>query len=90
MTSQRLAQVGIGTLMLVVIRSLAEYFRLGYVHGEALTFAQVTPYVGGALFACVALATVLLCYLAGFYRLSMGVSLATVLALLVYKVAWIG
>jgi hypothetical protein len=90
MTSQRLAQVGIGTLVLIVIRALAEYFRLRYVHGEALTVAQVTPYVGGALFASVALAAVLVCALAGLYRSSTAIAAAAVLALLVYKVAWIG
>lgn len=90
MTSQRLAQVGIGILVLVIIRSLAEFFRLGYVHGSALTLAHVTPYVGGALFASVALAAALICTLAGLYRSSTGIAAATVLALLVYKVGWIG
>ena len=90
MTVQRAAQVGIGTLVLVVVRSLAEYFRLQYVHGEALTLAQVTPYVGGALFASVALGTALVCYLAGLYRSATGLAAAAVLALLIYKVAWIG
>jgi len=30
------AQVSIGVLLLVFIRSLGEYFRLQYLHGDAL------------------------------------------------------
>jgi hypothetical protein len=51
----RLAQISIGVLLLVIVRSLGEYFRLQYLHGQALVIAQVTPYVAGALFAAVAL-----------------------------------
>jgi hypothetical protein len=50
------AQVSIGVLLLVIIRSPGEYFRLQYLHGDALVIGQVTPYVAGALFAAVALA----------------------------------
>jgi hypothetical protein len=90
MIPQRLAQVGIGILLLVVIRSLAEYFRLRYVHGDALTIAQVTPYVAGALFAAVALALTVACYLAARHRASIGIAIATVVSLLIYKVAVVG
>jgi hypothetical protein len=41
----RVAQVSIGVLLLVIIRSLREYFRLQYLHGDALVLGQVTPYV---------------------------------------------
>jgi hypothetical protein len=90
MIPQRLAQVGIGILLLVVIRSLAEYLRLRYVHGDALTIAQVTPYVAGALFAAVALALTVACYLAALHRASIGIAIATVVSLLIYKVAVVG
>jgi len=42
--------------LLVIVRSLSEFFRLQYLHGEALAVGQLTPYVAGALFAAVALA----------------------------------
>jgi hypothetical protein len=38
----RVAQVSIGALLLVIIRSLGEYFRLQYLHGDALVIGQVT------------------------------------------------
>ncbi len=50
----RLAQASVSVLLLVVVRSLSEVFRLQYLHGEALVI-EVTPYVAGALFAAVAL-----------------------------------
>jgi len=90
MTPPRFAQVGIGILLLVIIRSLAEYFGLRHVHGDALTIAQVTPYVAGALFAAVALALTVACYLAAFHRASIGITIATIVSLLIYKIAVVG
>jgi hypothetical protein len=47
----RLAQVCIGVLLLVIVRSLSEVW-LQCLHGEALVTGQVTPYVAGALLPC--------------------------------------
>jgi hypothetical protein len=82
--------VGLGILLLVVIRSLAEFFRLQYVHGSALTIAQVTTFIAGALFAAVALALAVACYAAALHRTSVGIAVTTVVALLVYKIVVIG
>ncbi len=71
------AQVSIGVLLLVIIRSLGEYFRLQYLHGDALVIGQVTPYVAGALFAAVALAVTVTSYFAGLYRISIALAAAT-------------
>jgi len=87
---QRLSQIAMGVLLLIVIRSLAEVFRLQYVHGDALTIAQVTPFVGSALFTSIVLAAALVCHAWGRYRIVIGVVIATVLLLLVYKIAIIG
>jgi len=76
--------------LVVIVRSLGEYFRLQYLYGDALLIGQVTPYVAGALFAAVALALALACYLAGLYRVTIAVVTATVTVLLIYKVAAIG
>ncbi len=46
----RLSQIGLGVLLLIIIRTLGEFFRLQYVKGDALTIAQAEPYVGSALF----------------------------------------
>ncbi len=89
-TARRLAQVGLGILLLIVIRSLAEFFRLRFVLGDALTFAQATPFVAGALFAALALALAAVCHAAALHRASIAIALATIISLIVYKVAAIG
>jgi hypothetical protein len=89
-SAQRLAQVSIGVLLLVIVRSLGEYFRLQYLHGDTLAIGQVTPYVAGALFAAVALALTVICYFADCYRISIAMTAATLIPLLVYKVAVVG
>ena len=86
----RLAQVSIGLLLLVIIRSLSEYFRLQYVHGDALHVGQVTPYVAGALFAAIALALTVFCYFAGLYRTSIAITAASLIVLCLYKVVVVG
>ena len=86
----RIAQVSIGVLLLVIVRSLSEFFRLQYLHGEALAVGQVTPYVAGALFAAVALALTIICYFTGLYRTSIAITITNLVLLLVYKVIVVG
>jgi len=86
----RLAQVSIGVLLLVIVRSLSEFCRLHYLHGEALVIGQVTPYIAGALFATVALALTVISYFASLYRTSMAITATTLILLFVYKVAVVG
>jgi fucose permease len=90
LSPERLSQIGIGVLLLIVIRTLAEVFRLQYVDRDALTIAQVTPYVGSALATAIVLAAALVCYLWGYYRTVIGGAIATVVVLLIYKIAVIG
>jgi hypothetical protein len=85
-----IAQVCIGVLLLVIIRSLGEFFRLQYLHGDALVVGQVAPYVAGALFAAVALALAGACYLGALYRTSIAIAVATVVSLFVYKLTVVG
>ena len=84
------AQVSIGVLLLVIIRSLGEYFRLQYLHGHALVIGQVTPYIAGALFAAVALTVTVTSYFADLYRISIALAAATVILLFGYKIAVMG
>ena len=90
LTIKQVAEIVLGILLLIVIRSLGEYFRLRYTLGDALTFAHVTPYIAGALLAAVSLGISALCYWASLYRVSIGIAAATVVGLFVYKVGVIG
>ena len=86
----RLAQICIGILLLVIVRSLSEFFRLQYLHGETLVIGQVSPYVAGALFAAIALALTVIAYFAGLHRTSIAITVATVVLLLIYRIAVVG
>jgi hypothetical protein len=86
----RLAQVSISVLLLVIVRSLSEVFRLQYQLGKALLIAQVTPYVAGALFAAVALALTVISYFASLYRTSVAINAITLILLFIYKAAVVG
>jgi hypothetical protein len=90
LSQQRLSQISVAVLLLIIVRSLGEVFRLQYVEGGALTAAQVTPYVGSALFTALILGAALVCHAGRLYRVVIGIVLATVALLLVYKIAVLG
>lgn len=85
-----LAKLGAAILLLIVIRSLGEVFRLEYVRGDALAIAEIHPFVVGALVAAMALAIALLTIWAERPRVSMAVTLLTIPSLIIYKVLAIG
>jgi hypothetical protein len=86
LSSQRLAQIGIGVQFLALIRTLAEYFRLQYVYGPELQLTTVAPFVTGGLLAAVFTAVAVFCYFIGKYSLVVWVAAITIVALLAYKV----
>ncbi len=89
-TRERWAQIGITTQFLIVVRTLGEIFRLKHFHGTSFSAAVALPYVGGALIAaCFCWAGVTL-YFFRRYTLSSWIALATIIILLVYKIAVIG
>jgi hypothetical protein len=90
MTRERWAQIGIATEFLIIVRTLGEFFRLRHVLGSNFSTAAATPYIGGALLAaCFCWAGVIL-YFFRRYTLSAWIALATVVMLLLYKIAVIG
>jgi hypothetical protein len=89
-TKERWAQIGITTEFLILVRTLAEFFRLRHVHGPNFSLAVASLYVGGALIAtCSCWAGVTLYFLRR-YMLSTWITLASVPVLLLYKIAVIG
>ncbi len=51
MSKERWAQIGITIELLIVIRTLGEFFRLRHVQAANFSIALATPYVAGALIA---------------------------------------
>jgi len=89
-TRERWAQIGISVQFLIVVRTLAEIFRLRHVEGAGLSVAAAMPYVGGALIAAGCCWAAVILYFFRRYTLSAALALATVLGLVAYKVAFIG
>ena len=88
-SAERSAQGAILLLFVVIVRSLAEYFRLEHAYGYAVPRQLLSEYVGGALIAVVATAICVLFYFARRYRSVVVIVAITIVALLVYKVRYI-
>jgi hypothetical protein len=89
-TKERWAQIGITTEFLIAVRTLGEFFRLRHALGTNFSIAVATPYIGGALIAACSCWAAVTFYFFRRYTLSVGIALATVPILLVYKIAVIG
>ena len=90
MTKERWAQLAITLQFVIVVRTLAEIFRVRSAGGLAPHAALNLAYVGGALIAtCCCWASVIL-YFFRRYLLSALVAPAAVIVLLIYKVTMIG
>jgi hypothetical protein len=87
---ERWAQIGITVQFLIVVRTIGEIFRLRYIHGPGFSVGVVMAYLGGALLAACACWIGVTLYFVRRYTLSAWLALATVVILLVYKIAVIG
>jgi len=83
----RLAQVCIGVLLLVIVRSLSEFFPASIPAWVGARHRTGHPLRRWSLFATVVLALTVICYFASLYRTSMALTSTTLILLLVYKVA---
>jgi hypothetical protein len=89
-SARRVSELAITGLFLALVRSLAEYYRLRYVRGAALSLAEVAPYITGGLMAALGSWAAVVAYFFGQYRLATGVVAVVIVSLLVYKAAVIG
>jgi hypothetical protein len=84
------ARIGITVQFLALVRTLGEVFRLNYVRGGGLTFADARPYVVGAVIAAVLCWMAVSLYFFRRFRLTIAVAAATVVVLLAYKLYALG
>ena len=89
-TKERWAQIGITTQFLIVVRALAEIFRLRRFHSATFSAEVGMPYVGGALVAACFCWLGVTLYFFQRYTVAAWIALATVVILLAYKIAVIG
>lgn len=84
--SRRVAQIGISVLFLVLVRSLAEFFRLRTALGPERGNLAYASYPGGLLMATVGAWIAVLLYFGDRYRLATAAVCWTVVVLVIYKV----
>ncbi|MGH7291024.1 MAG: hypothetical protein ACREJT_07445 [Myxococcota bacterium] len=77
-------------MFLALVRTLAEFHRLEYTLGAALTLAQVAPYITGALMAALGAWAGVVAYYFGFYRLVSAIVAVAIALMLTYKLVTIG
>ena len=87
---ERWAQIGITIQFLIIVRALGEFFRLKYVLGTNFSTAVAAQYVKGSLLAACFCWVGVTLYFFRRYTLSVWIAGATVITLLVYKIAVIG
>ena len=90
MTRERWAQIGITVQFLIIVRTLGEVFRLRHVNPSGFSLALAMPYIGGALIAACLCWAGVISYFFRRYLLASSLARATVVVLLVYKIAVIG
>jgi hypothetical protein len=90
LTHEHWARIGVIVQLAILIRTLGEFYRLRHYYGPAVALVRYEPYIGGLLInSLLCLATVILL----FWRKPRAAAItaaATILVLLVYKLAVIG
>ncbi len=89
-SAQRGAAIAVLVLLLALVRTLGEIYRLHAVRGAHFTLADALPYVTGATIAAVGAWVTVGFYMWKRYRLAIAAVAVTVLVMLVYKVVVIG
>jgi hypothetical protein len=80
------AQVAIGVLIVIVIRSIAEFFRLGSLAGVPLTGEKIF-YIEGAFAAACAALIALALHAFGRHAVAVVFTIAAIIGLIVWKAA---
>ena len=83
--TERMAKIGIGIQMLILIRLPAEVFRLKYVHGSNLTLAAVEPFIRGELITAICAALAFALYFWNKHQGAFWIAVLNVAILVVYK-----
>lgn len=83
--TERIAKIGIGIQLLILIRLPAEVFRLKYVHGSNLTLAAVEPFIRGELITAICAALAVALYFWNKHQGAVWTAALNVIVLVAYK-----
>jgi hypothetical protein len=85
-SAERVASVAIGILLLALMRSLGEYFRLKHVYGQSPALARMEPFITGSLVAALSTALAFVLYVLRKYKSAIAICIATLVGLVFYKI----
>ena len=85
LSRERLAQIAITIQFLALVRTAAEFFRLRAAQGPAFTVDMAAPFAVGTLMAALGAWAATTCYFFGKYRSATVLVVATIVAMLAYK-----
>jgi len=79
------ARISIVIVLFALIRSLSEFFRLSYIHSNALTIEQVKPFITGSIVAAVGCLAMILFSFYSKNKIVITLFLLTIASMLVVK-----
>ncbi|MEP7128035.1 MAG: hypothetical protein ABI729_04165 [Chitinophagales bacterium] len=82
----KISRIAIIAIYLALIRTIGECFRLHYIHGAALTFEQLQPFLVGAMISAIACLAMTISSFYKMNKLVITVALITIVALLTIKI----
>lgn len=82
---ERMAKIGIGVQLLILIRLPAEVFRLKYLHGNTFTLSAAEPFIAGELITAICTAVSVAVYFWNKHQVAIWIAALNVVALIVYK-----
>ena len=87
--SRMMSKVATIIIFMALIRCITEPLRLQYYAPSALTFAEIKPFLLGALAAAIALLVMTILFYYCKYRLVIATSVLTIIVLLIIKQAYL-
>lgn len=79
------ARVAIVIVLIALIRSIAEFFRLAYIHNNALTIEQIKPFMVGSIVAAVGCLAMTIFSFYAKNKIVIAISLFTIASMLLVK-----
>ncbi len=86
---ERLAQIAIGILFIVILRTLGEYYRLRWSLGAEAGLKAFEPFITGLLLAVIGTIAVVALYFARRFRMVVWTAGTAVVGLILYKAIFI-
>ena len=86
---ERLAQISIAVLFLIILRTLGEYYRVRVLFGIQRGLTAFQPFILGLVLAVIGLALAVALYFGGRFRLVVWSVGMTTAILLIYKIVFI-